>query len=336
MSLYLHTIDVMGGSAPLSNPDRVKLGFLTGVAIAALVGQMTGGQVLAPGSGFTSIPTLAAAGGTGGTITPSMALATEVAVPAAAGTTYAPGDTITLTGGTAATQAILEVLTTKVVTAPAVAAGGSGYAVGDQITSIDGVVLQVATLSTTAVATVTIVNGGSFATNNTTAGGLTQVSTTGAGTGATFTMTAAKYGVNTFDVQNAGVYSILPSSPISQGSTSGSGSGFTLTASTWQVASFTAIGGYGYTDGAAVTATGGAGTGFEGSVSTEPIGEAVTVQVTAFAALPANYNVQITPNAPCLVAVSNKTQTAGFTVTFAPLSSSVPLEATAFDALVIA
>lgn len=333
MSLDVHTVAVMPGSTPLSNPDRLRLGFLTGVAIAVLVGQMTGGQVLAPGTGFTSIPTLAAAGGTGGALTPSMALGTSVA--AAAGATYAPGDTITETGGTASQQAILEVLTTKAVTAPAVAAGGTLYAVADQITLQNGLVVQVATLSGSAVATVTIVNGGSFTTNNVSAGGLTQVSTTGAGTGATFTMTAAKYGVNTYDVQNAGSYSVLPSSPISQGSTSGSGTGFQLTASTWQVASFTAVGGNGYADGAAVTATGGAGTGFEGSISTEPLGELVSVQVTAFKDLPASYNVQITPNAPCMWSVSNKTQTAGFTVTFAPLAGAA-LEASAFDLLIIA
>lgn len=334
MSLDVHAVSVISGSSPLSNPDRVKLGILTGVAIAAIAGAMTGGQVEAPGSGFTSIPTLSAAGGTGGTITPSMALATSS--EAAAGTTYAPGDTITETGGTASQQAILEVLTTKAVTAPAVAAGGTGYAVGDNITLQDGMVVQVATLSTTAVATVTIVNGGSFPANNVAAGGLTQVSTTGAGTGATFTMTAAKYGVNTYGIQNAGSYSVLPSSPISQGSTSGSGTGFQLTALTWQVASFTATGGAGYAHGAAVTATGGAGTGFEGSVSTEPDGETISMQITSFAELPASYGVHVTPNAPCAYSVSNKTQTQGFTLTFAPLASGSPLEASAFDLLIIA
>jgi len=330
MALDVHTVSVLSGSNPLSNPDRLKVGLAT-VAVPAPVGQMTGGVVDATGSGYTSIPTAAAAGGSGGTITASMQVATSAM--AAAGSTYAPGDTVTLTGGTASQQAILEVQTTKAVTAPAVAAGGSGYAVGDQITCQNGLVLQVATLSTSAVATVTIVNGGSFTANNTTAGGLTQTSTTGAGTGATFTMTAAKYGVATYSVQNAGSYSALPSSPVSQGSTSGSGSGFTLTASTWSVASIAATGGTGYANGAAVTFTGGAGTGAAAHILVEPLGENISIPVTFD--LPSVYNVQVEPNGPCNCWVSNKT-TSGFTIELAPLSSSVPIGATSLDVMVFA
>lgn len=332
MGFPVHTVELMNGGTPLSDLSRLKAAMLTGVAIVAIIGEMTGGVVDNPGAGFTSIPTLAAVGGTGGTITPSMAVETTSA--GAAGVTYAPGDTVTATGGTASQQAIVEVLTTKAVTAPAVAVGGSGYVVGDQITLQNGLVVQVATLSTSAVATVTIVSAGSFTTNNTTAGGFTQISTTGAGTGATFTMTAAKYGVNTFQVQNAGAYSVLASSPLAQGSTSGSGTGFTLGVSAYQVQSFTAVGGTGYADGAAVTATGGAGTGFAGTITTGPIGEPVEVTVSGFL-LPPVYNVQITPNAPCAYGITSKTQT-GFTVTFEPLSSSAPLLATAFDALITA
>lgn len=337
MAFDLHTVSVLNGSTALSDPGRLKLGILTNQAIPGPTGEMTGGAVLNPGSGFTSVPTLAAAGGTGGALAPSMALATSAL--AAAGATYAPGDTVTLTGGTASQQAIAEIQTTKAVTAPAAATAGNGYNVGDQITSQNGLVLQVATLTGgagTGVATVTIVNGGSFTSNNVTAGGLTQVSTTGGGSGATFTMTAAKYGVNSYVLQNAGSYTALPSSPVSQGSTSGSGTGFQLTASTWNVASFTATGGTGYANGAAVTSSGGAGTGFAGQVSTQPIGAPVSVNVNTFAELPATYNVQVEPNAPCNVSVNVKTQTAGFNVTFTPLQSSQPVFATAFDALLIA
>ena len=92
------------------------------------------------------------------------------------------------------------------VTAAAVVAGGSGYAVGDQITLASGVstsvpigapvVLQVATLAGSAVATVTVVNqilgsaapvGGSYFGKQ--SGAVAQGSTTGLGAGATFTLT---------------------------------------------------------------------------------------------------------------------------------------------------
>lgn len=334
MGFDLHTVEVLSGSTALSNPDRLKFGMIT-LAVSSVIGQMTAGVVDAVGSGYTSIPTATAAGGTGGTIAPSMAIATFVAAPAAAGTTYAPSDTITLTGGTAGTQGILEVQTTTIVTAPVVVAGGTGYVVGDQITCQDGVVLQVATVSTTAVATVTIVNGGSFTANVTSAGGLIQASTTGVGTGATFTASAAKYGVLTFDLQNAGAYSALPSSPVSQGSTSGSGTGFTLTISTWQLQSFTAIGGSGYADGAVVTFTGGAGTGAKGHVLTEQLGDVITIPVTTWADLPAVYNVQVTPNGPCIFSVTGKASI-GFNVVLAPVSSSQAVGATAIDVAIFA
>lgn len=95
------------------------------------------------------------------------------------------------------------------VTAAAIAAGGTGYVVGDQITLPAGavtsnpigapVVLQVATLGVgSAIATVTVVNqiqgeaaatpkGGSYFAAQT--GTIAQDTTTGVGTGATFTLT---------------------------------------------------------------------------------------------------------------------------------------------------
>lgn len=93
------------------------------------------------------------------------------------------------------------------VTAAAVVAGGTGYVVGDQITLPYGdvtdapigapVILQVATLSGSAVATVSVVTqvyeddttkfGGSYFSRQT--GTIAQDTTTGSGTGATFTLT---------------------------------------------------------------------------------------------------------------------------------------------------
>jgi hypothetical protein len=332
MSLDLHTVSLKKGGSMPSDLAKLSLALLLSVAIPGPVGEATAGVLLNPGAGFTSIPTAAAADGSGATLGISMSLGTTAA--AAPGATYAPNDTITMTGGTASTQALLEVLTTKAVTAPAVAAGGTLYAVGDNITLQNGMVVQVATLSGSAVASVTIVNGGSFTANNTTAGGLTQVSTTGAGSGATFTMTAAKYGVNTYAVQNAGLYSVLPSSPVSQGSTSGSGTGFQLTVSTWVVGQFTALGGQAYKNGSAITTTGGGGTTqATGQVVTNPIGEAIQVNVPM--TIPAGGAVcNVTPNGPCLASTNGKSLS-GFNVLLTPRSTSEPVLASAFDALVI-
>jgi hypothetical protein len=77
----------------------------------------------------------------------------------------------------------------QVVTAAAVQAGGSNYAIGDLITLSNGVVLRVLTLSTTAVATASVVNGGSSQTASPPANPIAQVSTTGTGSGATFNLT---------------------------------------------------------------------------------------------------------------------------------------------------
>src|SRR5262245_44695062 len=75
------------------------------------------------------------------------------------------------------------------VTAAAVQTGGTTYAVGDIITlaaTTGGAQLRVATVSTGAVATVTIVNVGSAKAGSTPANPVSQLSTTGTGTGATF------------------------------------------------------------------------------------------------------------------------------------------------------
>lgn len=76
--------------------------------------------------------------------------------------------------------------------APAVVAAGSGYVVGDQITLTGGTALlqstvQVATLSGSGVATVTLVEAGRYIVKPTNPAA--QGSTTGSGTGATFTLT---------------------------------------------------------------------------------------------------------------------------------------------------
>jgi hypothetical protein len=78
----------------------------------------------------------------------------------------------------------------KKVSTAVVASGGTGYTVGNTISLGNGVVLTVATITAGAVATATITNAGSIdiaATPPTNP--VAQVSTSGTGTGATFTLT---------------------------------------------------------------------------------------------------------------------------------------------------
>jgi hypothetical protein len=80
----------------------------------------------------------------------------------------------------------------KKVTVAVVASGGTAYAVGNTISLGNGVVLTVATLTSTAVATATITNPGSIPSTATPpTNPVAQVSSNGAGTGATFTLTWA-------------------------------------------------------------------------------------------------------------------------------------------------
>jgi hypothetical protein len=145
----------------------------------------------------------------------------------AAGSGYAPADTITLTGGTASPFGVLTVNTTQLVST-AKNSGGSGYAANDTITLAGGTftqaaVIKVLTVSSGVIQTFSIQTPGVYSVNSTT---FTQGSTSGSGTGATFN--TALFGVQSATVSTPGSYSVLPTNPVSQGSTSGSGTGATF------------------------------------------------------------------------------------------------------------
>lgn len=82
------------------------------------------------------------------------------------------------------------------VTAAAVSAGGANYAVNDLINLPNGVILKVLTLTTTAVATVSVISAG--LTLTVPGNPVAQVSTSGAGTGATFNLTWSAAGWCTY------------------------------------------------------------------------------------------------------------------------------------------
>lgn len=141
---------------------------------------------------------------------------------------YAPGDTVTLTGGTETANAVVTVDTTTVVSAT-VAAGGAGGTPGAQTvtgTTGTGTKFQ-ANVTVSGGGAVTSVNsitvGGSY-TANPAAPAMEPV--TGASlTGAQLNVVL---GPATVHVSTHGSYSAVPANPVAQGATSGSGLGATF------------------------------------------------------------------------------------------------------------
>lgn len=158
---------------------------------------------------------------------------TEVSgVISAAGTGYAPGNVITLTGGTFTTAATLTVATTKVVSATIAAAGTGGTPGAATVTGTTGTGTKFQAAVTIGVGgDITSVDSislaGSYTANPTT---IAAEPVTGGGlTGAQLNVVM---GVATVNVASAGAYSSLPSNPVSQGSVSpagGTGATFTMT-----------------------------------------------------------------------------------------------------------
>lgn len=117
----------------------------------------------------------------------------------AAGSGYHQSPTVIFYNGDG-TGAAATTVSLKAVSATVVA-GGSGYAVGNTITLTNGVVLTVATLvNTDHVATVTVTTPGSFS-GSLASNPVSQASTSGSGTGATFNVS---YGINTITVTSGG------------------------------------------------------------------------------------------------------------------------------------
>lgn len=121
---------------------------------------------------------------------------TAITIGIAGSYTTAPTIAIAAPVGGGITATAIPIL--KVVTAT-VSAGGSGYTVGDTISLSNGVELTVATVSTGAVATVTITLPGSATTLP--ANPVSQDGTSGSGTGATFTLA---WGVYDTQITNGG------------------------------------------------------------------------------------------------------------------------------------
>jgi hypothetical protein len=160
---------------------------------------------------------------------------------------------------------------------------------------------------------------------------LTQTSSSGNGTGATFN--TVKYGVDTFQLVDSGIYSVLPTNPVSQGSSSGSGTGFQATINHWFVQSCTASGGINYPNGQALTFSGGGGTLAAGIVLAGEEDEPIFYSVTNFPDLPDAYSVFVTTDGPATACVSKKTNTSFEIALYPPAGAAIG--ASVMDIMVI-
>jgi hypothetical protein len=176
------------------------------------------------------------------------------------GGSYAPNDTVTFTGGTATTNTVTTVKYTQTVAAVQ-NANGSGGATNTgatsgscQVQGTTGAGPQKFTVNVTltsgAISAIgTFVNQGSYTTNPTSlaAEPVTPVNGCTGLSGATLALTM---GVLVAQPSTAGVYSVIPSSPVAQGSTSGSGTGATFSPQWVTAGAFS----YGTDDTSALTA----------------------------------------------------------------------------------
>lgn len=159
---------------------------------------------------------------------------------------YAPGNTITLAGGTG-TPAVLNVTFTKVQSATIAAAGTGGTPGTQTVTGTTGT-------GTKFQATVTVSGGGAITSvDSISVGGIYSVNPTSltaepvTGGGLTGAQLNIKMGVLQAIVSTPGSYTALPANPVAQASTSGSGTGATFTM-VWGILGATVTnGGYGYT-----------------------------------------------------------------------------------------
>jgi hypothetical protein len=156
---------------------------------------------------FQGVQTLTVVPGTGYTSVPSLVASAPQAAPL-----YSPA--------TARLRATL-----KLIAAPTVAVGGTGYVANDTITLSNGIVLTVATVTGGAVATITMANPGNLTAGAVPASPAAQVSTSGSGTGATFTLGAWGLGTAIIDDPGRG-YTVIPTVTV----VGGGGTGGTVTA----------------------------------------------------------------------------------------------------------
>lgn len=147
-----------------------------------------------------------------------------------AGTGYTAVPTLSIAAPTGSNPVQATASASLTVISATQAVGGTGYAVNDTVTLSNGVILKVTTVTTGAITGVSVQAGGSLTSGNTPTNPVAQVSTSGAGTGGTFTLT---WGLGAATLTNAGNgYLTAPTVTLTGGA--GSGGSYTAVISVWQ------------------------------------------------------------------------------------------------------
>lgn len=200
-------------------------------AIKLLAGTETviGAVVTAPGS-YTALPTISTIGpGSGATFAVTMkVISLSVVTAQSGGGSYAPGDIVTLTGGTHTVAATGTVTNTLVESATVANAGSGGTDGTATVTGTTGTGTKFqanVTIASGAISTINSISlAGNYTVNPTV---LTAEPVTGGGlVGATLNL---KMGVEAVTPLVQGAYTVLPTSPIGS-TTGGSGTGATFSA----------------------------------------------------------------------------------------------------------
>lgn len=298
MPLDMHTVESPDGCTP-AYEDRTIIGILNNYAVPKSPADISSVTVTNAGTLYTALPTLSVTGnGTGAVLVPKMKVL--AAAIASIGTGYVQGDTITLTGGTFTSAAIMTLSTTQLASL-AVNAAGTGYAATDTITLAGGTPTTkgVATIATTKLIsgtinapgsgyeindTITLAGGtaGTKAILTVTHGQLVSAAKNAAGSGYapgdTITLSGGTAGtpavitvdtvsagaIATFHISTAGDYTVLATS-FTQASTSGIGTGATFDTGLFGVKTVTVSTAGSYTVNATSftqDSTSGSGTGF--------------------------------------------------------------------------
>jgi hypothetical protein len=176
------------------------------------VGQVYAVNVTAPGTGFTAVASVGFSGGGGSSAAASATMRLVSVTVGHGGNNYAPGDLLTVAGGTSTYPGIVQVNTTEVRSlTPTTGFLGTGYANGDVVTISTGTGTAAnATVTTgaanTSVASLTVANGGNY-TVNPTSTNVATTNTTGSGSGLRVDVTMKIF---TIGIANTGRYSALP------------------------------------------------------------------------------------------------------------------------------
>ena len=216
-------IQPMDQSAVIAQIDGVLLTF--GLSNDYVINWAANTMVfLTPPSGSKLQIITISPGGTGlGIVDPS------VVTP---GVGYVPGDIVTLAGGTTVNYSAAQLQVTTVLAVSAnVTAGGSGYSIGDilvlqpdyatnAITATELTVTNV-TVKTGSITGISVTQSGQYQNTPTSY----QYLTNGIGMSANI---AIEWGIDTVIAATQGAYSLRPTQPISQASTSGVGTGATF------------------------------------------------------------------------------------------------------------